>query len=106
MEERASRTGVAGVEVRPVVKQVRLDARAAEELALLAREWRCSEGAAIRRAIHEKAVESTPRARRPRDFTLDELRAAAEGAREYYQTDAEAVEWADFIGDEPDDAAG
>jgi hypothetical protein len=37
----------------PVIKQVRLGLKDAEDLAALAELWRCSEAAAMRRALHE-----------------------------------------------------
>jgi hypothetical protein len=75
------------------------------------REWRCSEAAAIRRAIREKAQEAGAAAHRapgspgspasPRRVSKAQLRQAAEAAREYYATDPEAREWAEFPGDQP-----
>lgn len=89
----------------PVIKQVRLGTQDAEELARLAGEWRCSESAAIRRAIHEKAQESgAARSRTPlvrRKASKEQLRQAAEAARHYYATDPDARAWTEFMGDEP-----
>jgi hypothetical protein len=91
--------GSAGSEY-PVVKQVSLDQRDVEDLARLAREWHCSEAAAIRRAIYEKAQEAAPRPARRR-LGSEELRQAVEAARAYYASDPEVREWAEFAGDRP-----
>jgi plasmid stabilization system protein ParE len=79
----------------------------------LARTWGCSAAAAVRRLIREKAAEMgrtpaggtpdrpvTASARRERRrVDRETLRRAAEQAREYYATDPEAREWAEFAGD-------
>jgi hypothetical protein len=82
----------------------------------LARTWGCSAAAAVRRLIREKATELGlgPAGRTPdrtvaattlqerRRVDPDVLRRAAEQAREYYATDPEAREWAEFAGDTRD----
>jgi hypothetical protein len=78
----------------------------------LARSWGCSAAAAVRRLIREKATElglgptgrtvAAPTLQERRRVDPDVLRRAAEQAREYYATDPEAREWADFPGDTHD----
>jgi hypothetical protein len=76
----------------------------------LAELWGCSAAAAVRRLIRERAADagltgSDPaRARdaRPR-LDDDTLRRAAELAKEYYETDPEALELAAFPGDTIDE---
>jgi hypothetical protein len=56
--------------------------------------WGCSEAAAIRRAVSD-AVSNVSDA---------DLRRAADRLRDYYATDPEALEWAEFVGDDLDEA--
>ena len=85
----------------PVIKQVRLAVADAEGLSLLSREWRCSEAAAIRRAIHEKATEANALRHEISEADRENLARAAEQMQDYYKNDPEAREWAEFLGDEP-----
>jgi hypothetical protein len=89
-----------------------------DDLALneLARTWGCSAAAAVRRLIREKAkdlslgpasktLDETVKATAPQErrrVDPEVLRRAAEQAREYYATDPEAREWAEFAGDTRD----
>jgi predicted DNA-binding protein len=75
-------------------KSIRFGPEDQERLRLLAKSWRCSEAAAVRRAVLDAA-------KRVDDA---DLRQAAERLQEYYASDPEAVEWAEFAGDAPDDA--
>ena len=83
-----------------VTKQVRLGEEDAQRLSRLARQWQCSEAAAIRRAIRDQA-RAAASARRPWP-SGEALRQAVETARDYYATDPEAVEWLEFVGDQPE----
>jgi predicted transcriptional regulator len=76
------------------VKSIRFDPEDRERLKILAERWRCSEAAAVRRAVLDAAQR----------VGQEELRRAAELARKYYASDPEALEWAEFAGDDPDDA--
>jgi hypothetical protein len=75
------------------VKSIRFDECDLERLRMLAERWRCSEAAAVRRAISDAA----------RQATQEQMRQAAELALEYYTTDPEALEWANFPGDDLDE---
>jgi hypothetical protein len=75
------------------VKSIRFDACDLERLRMLADRWRCSEAAAVRRAVSEAA----------RLVSQEEMRQAAELALEYYTTDPDALELADFVGDDLDE---
>jgi hypothetical protein len=76
------------------VKSIRFDPEDQERLRLLAERWRCSEAAAVRRAVSDAAQRAGQ----------EELRRAAGVAQKYYETDPEALEWAEFVGDDADDA--
>lgn len=73
------------------VKSIRFTAEEQERLRLLAANWQCTEAAAIRRAVSDAAS-------RVHD---EDLRRGAERLREYYATDPDALEWSDFVGDDP-----
>lgn len=75
------------------VKSIRFDEGDLARLRLLAEQWRCSEAAAVRRAVSDAA----------RRVSDEELRRAAELALDYYTTDPEALELAEFIGDDLDE---
>jgi len=82
-----------------VIKQIQLETRDAEALARLTQKWKCGESAAILRAIREMAPEAGPPGFECRGTSTKQLRRAAEKARDYYDTDLEAKEWAEFLGD-------
>jgi hypothetical protein len=94
MGSRSKRTGRPSGKQYGQAKSIRFGPEDQERLRLLARSWRCSEAAAVRRAVWDAAK------------TVDDadLQRAAERLREYYASDPEAVEWAEFAGDDPDDA--
>lgn len=84
-----------------VIKRVLLGTQDAEDLARLTQKWKCSETTAIRRAIHEMVGEVVPAGMERRSLSSEQLRQAAEKARDYYNTDPEAKELAEFVGEEP-----
>lgn len=90
-----------GERTEAVIKQIQLGTRDAEALARLMQKWKCGESAAIRRAIREMAPEVGAPGSERRGTSTEQLRRAAEKARDYYDTDLEAKEWAEFLGDEP-----
>lgn len=83
---------------RTQVRSIRFDPVDLERIRKLARRWECSEAAAVRKAIAD-AIEAADR-EDERKLAYKEMSRAAHQMLEYYSTDPEALEMADFVGDD------